>query len=294
MSKLIELILGGIMIGGIYALVGAAVVVVYKSTHVVSIAHGQLLAFGALFFYIFIVELHIPIILSLLLGLLCTTLVGLAVERFALRPLIGQPLFTAFMMTFTLFIAMDGVFQLILKGESKSYPTFFSQAIFKLGSYNIPVVQMISLIFAMTIFLALAFLFKFTKAGLSMKAAAEGHLLAQSAGVSVKRVFSMGWIISSLVAGMAGVAAAIIMDISYPLPYIGLKGLIVGLCGGMDSLLGALIIGILIGIVEQTGAAYLDPIVGGGTQEVAAYIVLLLVMLIKPYGLFGLVRIERV
>ncbi len=294
MNTLFELILGGIMTGGLYALVGASVVMVYKSTHVVSIAHGQLLAFGALFFYLFLVGLKLPIVLSVLLGLLCVTLLCLFIERFAMRPLIGQPLFTAFMMTFAAFILMDGVFQFILKGQSKAYPSFFSLATIKFGSFTIPTVQLVSLILAFVIFAALALFFKGTRTGLSMKATAEGHLLAQSTGVSVKKVFAMAWVISGLVAGVAGIATAFVIDISYPLPYMGIKGIIVALCGGLDSLLGALVIGIVLGVAEQLGAGYLDPIVGGGTQEVASYAMLLIIMLIKPYGLFGLVRIERI
>jgi branched-chain amino acid transport system permease protein len=104
----------------------------------------------------------------------------------------------------------------------------------------------------------------------------------------------MGWAISAIVAGVAGIATAFVTDISYPLPYIGIKGMIVALCGGLDSFPGTLIIGILLGVAEQVGASYLNPIVGGGIEEVAAYIMLLVIMLIRPYGLFGLARIERI
>lgn len=294
MAGLIELILGGIMIGSLYALIGASVVLVYKSTHVVSMAHGQLLAFGALFFYVFLVGLRLPLIVSLFLALICIVLVGLAVERFALRPLIGQPLFTAFMMTFSVFLAMDGIFQLILMGQSLSYPSYISQATLMIGPLSLPVPQVVSFIFAVIIFIALALFFKYTRTGLSMKATAEDHRLAQSAGVSVKRVFSLVWLISAMVACIGGITTAFVIDIHYPLPYLGIKGMVVALCGGLDSLPGALVIGIFLGVAEQLAAGYLDPIVGGGMEEVAAYVILLAIMLIKPYGLFGLVKIERI
>ena len=294
MVGLIELILGGIMIGSLYALIGASVVLVYKATHVVSMAHGQLLAFGALFFYMFLVGLRLPLIVSLLLALICIVLVGLAVERFALRPLIGQPLFTAFMMTFSVFLAMDGIFQLILMGQSLSYPSYISQATLIIGPLSLPVPQVASFIFAVIIFIALALFFKYTRTGLSMKATAEDHRLAQSAGVRVKRVFSLVWVISAMVACIGGINTAFVIDIHYPLPYLGIKGMVVALCGGLDSLPGALVIGIFLGVAEQLAAGYLDPIVGGGMEEVAAYVILLAIMLIKPYGLFGLVKIERI
>jgi branched-chain amino acid transport system permease protein len=282
------------MIGSLYALIGASVVLVYKATHVVSMAHGQLLAFGALFFYMFLVGLRLPLIVSLFLALICIVLVGLAVERFALRPLIGQPLFTAFMMTFSVFLAMDGIFQLILMGQSLSYPSYISQATLIIGPLRLPVPQVASFIFAVIIFIALALFFKYTRTGLSMKATAEDHRLAQSAGVRVKRVFSLVWVISAMVACIGGINTAFVIDIHYPLPYLGIKGMVVALCGGLDSLPGALVIGIFLGVAEQLAAGYLDPIVGGGMEEVAAYVILLAIMLIKPYGLFGLVKIERI
>jgi branched-chain amino acid transport system permease protein len=127
-----------------------------------------------------------------------------------------------------------------------------------------------------------------------MRATAEDHRLAQSTGIVVKTIFSYIWILSGTVAAIAGIATANVMDIYYMLPYIGINGLIVAICGGLDSLSGALIVGLLLGVVENVGAAYLDPLVGGGIKDVAGYVVLLLVLLIRPYGLFGLVKIERI
>jgi branched-chain amino acid transport system permease protein len=127
-----------------------------------------------------------------------------------------------------------------------------------------------------------------------MRATAEDHRLAQSVGVSVKNIFSYIWILSALVAAVGGIATANVMDVYYMLPYIGINGLIVAICGGLDSLLGAFIAGLLLGVVENVGAGYLDPLVGGGIKDVAAYVVLLLILLIRPYGLFGLARIERI
>ena len=143
-------------------------------------------------------------------------------------------------------------------------------------------------------FAALSLIFKYTKLGLGMRATAEDHRLAQGTGITVRNIFSYIWILSAIVAAVAGIATANVMDIYYMLPYIGISGLIVAICGGLDSLLGALVVGLLLGVVENLGAAYLDPLVGGGVKDVAAYVVLLLVLLIRPYGLFGLVKIERI
>ncbi len=284
----------GLMVGSLYALVGAAVVLVYKSTHVVSLAHGQLVAFGALFFWLFLGGLGLPLWVSLIPAFILTALLGLMIERLTLRPLIGQPLFAAFLMTFAIFILLEGAYVLYLKGGSRSLPPFLPTGNLVIHGLSIPINQLVSFCVAILLFVGLSLVFKYTKLGLGMRATAEDHQLAQSAGIKVRNIFSYIWILSALVAAVGGIATANVMDIYYMLPYIGINGLIVAICGGLDSLLGALMVGLLLGVVENVGAGYLDPLVGGGVKDVAAYVVLLLVLLIRPYGLFGLVRIERI
>lgn len=284
----------GIMIGSLYSLVAAGVVLVYKSTHVVSLAHGQLVAFGALFFWLFLGGLGLPFWISLIPAFLLVALMGLLIERLALRPLIGQPLFTAFLMTFAVFITLEGVFVLYLKGETRALPAFLPTENLVVGGVSIPINQLISFCAAIVLFVGLSLLFKYSKMGLGMRATAEDHRLAQGTGINVRNIFSYIWILSAVVAAVGGIATANVMDIYYMLPYIGINGLIVAICGGLDSLLGALVVGLFLGFVENVGAAYLDPLVGGGVKDVAAYVVLLLVLLIRPYGLFGLVKIERI
>ena len=294
MNQFLQYFLTGALIGGLYAVVAASVVLVYKSTQVVSIAHGQLLAFGALFLWMCMAVLGLPLWFSFLLALAFAIILGFAVERIAMRPLIGQPLFAAFLMTFSIFLILDGIFQLILKGQSRGLPPFLPKGVVDIGGVNLPISNLFSFGVALFIFLLLALFFKYTKVGLGMRATAEDHQLAQSTGIGVKTIFSLIWILSSLVATVAGVAIANVMDIHFPLPYIVIKGLIVALFGGLESLSGALIGGIFLGVIENVCAGYLDPIVGGGVQEVAAYAFLLIILMVKPYGLFGLVRIERI
>jgi branched-chain amino acid transport system permease protein len=294
MSGFLQQAITGLMIGSLYALVASGIVLVYKSTHVVSLAHGQLVAFGALFFWIFLGGLELPFWISLIPAFVLIALIGLLIERLTLRPLIGQPLLAAFLMTFAIFIALEGVFVLYLKGETRTLPSFLPTGNVIVYGISIPINQLISFCAAILLFIAISLLFKYTKVGLGMRATAEDHRLAQSAGINVRSIFSYIWILSAIVAAVAGIATANVMDIYYMLPYIGINGLIVAICGGLDSLLGALVVGLLLGVVENVGAAYLDPLVGGGVKDVAGYMVLLLVLLIRPYGLFGLVRIERI
>jgi len=219
---------------------------------------------------------------------------GWTVERFAMRPLIGQPLFAAFLTTFAVYLMMDGIFQLILKGESASFASFLPGGSVSIAGVPLPITQLVSFGGCLLLFLCLALFFRYTKIGLGMRATAEDHQLAQSTGVTVRSIFSSIWVLSALVATVAGIALANVMDIYYPLPTLGIKGLVVALVGGLESLPGALLAGLLLGVLENVSAGYLDPVVGGGVKEVAAYVLLLLVLLIKPYGLLGLVRIERI
>ncbi len=294
MTEFLQLLVIGLLEGGLYAMVAVAMVLVYKSTHVVSLAHGQFMGFGALAFWFVLVQLKMPIVVALVLALCFAAAVGWAVERFAMRPLIGQPLFAAFLTTFATFLMMDGLFQLILKGESASFAAYLPLGSISVAGKPLPTTQLASFGASLLLFAGLAVFFRFTKVGLGMRATAEDHQLAQSTGITVRSIFSYIWMLSTVVATFAGIALANVSDIYFTLPYMGIKGLIVALVGGLDSLPGALLAGLLLGVLENVSAGYLDPIVGGGVKEVAAYVLLLLVLLIRPYGLLGLVRIERI
>ncbi len=294
MTNFLQLFLLGLLEGGLYAMVAAAIVLVYKSTHVVSLAHGQLMGYGALAFWFTLTVLKVPLVLSILIALVCLAVFGWLIERIAMRPLIGQPLFAAFLTTFALFLVGDGIFQLILKGKAFSFAAYLPSGMISVIGVPLPITQVISFGVCLLLFLGLAIFFQRTKAGLGIRATAEDHQLAQSTGISVRAIFSLIWVISAMVATIAGVSLANVMDIYYTLPLVGIKGLTVALVGGLESLPGALLAGLLLGVLENVSAGYLDPLVGGGVKEVAAYVLLLFILLVKPYGLMGLVRIERI
>jgi branched-chain amino acid transport system permease protein len=294
MTNFMQFFISGLLVGGIYSLVAVIVVLVYKSTRVVSIAHGQLLAFSALFFWFFIGGLGCPLWISFFIALILSGLMGFLVERLTMRPLIGQPLFSAFLMTFAIFMFLNGGFQLYLQGQSRAFPPFLPKGIIHLQGVSVSQDQVISFLISIFFFMLLVLFFKFTRVGLNMRATAEHHSLAQSAGIRVRTIFTIVWIMSAIGACIAGIAAANVMDIHYPLPFIGIKGLIVAILGGLESIGGAFLAGLILGVVENVAGGYLDPIVGGGVMEVAAYVVLLFILLVKPYGLFGLEEIERI
>jgi branched-chain amino acid transport system permease protein len=230
----------------------------------------------------------------LLLALASGALLGFLTERLCLRPLIGQPLFSSFLMTFGIFMFLDGVLQLILKGRTWGLPSFLPTGTITVGGAKLFVGDLVSFAICLAMFLMTMLIFRYTKFGLGMRATAESHQLAQSVGINVRTIFSMVWILSAIVAVVAGITAARVMDIYFPLPWLIAKGLVVAMVGGLDSLGGALVAGLVLGLLENVTAGYLDPIVGGGIKEVAAYVLLLFILLVSPQGLFGLIRIKRV
>jgi len=294
LEAFLQYLIIGLLEGGPYALVGVSIVLVYKATQVASLAHGHILTFGAIFFFLFYSQLGLPLIIALSLTFAATCLLGLIIERIALRPLIGQPLFAAFLVTFCMFLVLDGVYNLFLQGRVLDFPDFLPPGRFELAKASVPLSQFVSFIACLILFGLLGLFFRLTKMGLSMLATAENHKLAQSTGINVKKTFSLAWGLSALVATVAGMATANVMEISFPLPYIVIKALIVALFGGLNSIVGALVGGLVLGILENVAAGYIDPLVGGGVKDVAAYAMLLVILLVRPYGLFGQVRIERI
>lgn len=294
MENLLQFAISGVLVGGLYSLIGMAVVLVYKSTHIVSFAHGEFLAFGAFFFWILVEVFGAPVWIGLIGALAGAGIIGLLTDRIAMRPLIGESEFTAFLMTFSVFMFLDGIYQLLLAGQARAYPPFFPQGVFGFGEVYVSQSLLICFAIAIATFVLLGFFFKHSKKGLGLRATAEDHRLAQSAGVSVKSIFTFVWALSAVTAAIGGIVNANVLGIYTTLPLIVFKGLVVAIFGGLDSLGGAMLAGCLLGFFENVGAGYIDPYVGGGIRDVAAYVMLLVILLIKPYGIFGLPRIERI
>lgn len=295
MTTFLQLVITGLIVGSLYAIVGATVVLIFKATQVLSLAQGSILAMGALFFWFAFVTWELPFWLSLLLAIVFAAIMGAALERFTMRPLIGQSLFAAFFMTVAISLGLDGVLALILKGVGRVYPPFLPAGKLSFAGITIPLDHLTIFGVVLLLFFLVALFFRYTKAGLGMRATSEDHQLAQSTGISVKFVFSAIWVMAAVLATVGGIGIASVMGIHFFLPAaMIIKGVVAALFGGLDSLPGVLLGGLALGVFENITAGYLDPFVGGGFKDAAAYIMLLFILLVRPYGLFGLVRIERI
>jgi branched-chain amino acid transport system permease protein len=283
-----------VAIGSIYALVALGFVLIYKATDVLNMAQGEMLMIGAWFSFSMIVDYGIPFVPAFFLTLLFSMALGLAIERVALRPLIGQPVISVIMVTIGLSIALRALVIAIWGTQFQRYPTPIQDSVVNLGPIPIAEVYIWSLVISLLLVGGLTLAFRFTRMGIAMRAVADDQQAALSVGISVRRIFAMAWIISAVVSTIGGILLANIQGVGIALSAVGLKALPVGIVGGLDSIPGAIVGGILIGVLENLSSGYLDAPLGGGVREVVPYVLLVLILLVKPYGLFGKERIERV
>ena len=292
MDFFLQLLVNGISLGFLYALSALGFVMIFKSSSVLNLAHGELLAIGAFLFLVLSAWAKLPIIVSFALTLIGTFSLGFVVERFFLRPLIGENLIEVIMMTLGLGIMFKGLLLFIFGGDIHAYPDFLPEALsLSIGAVNIPSVNMAAFIIGILFLIVFGFFFKYSAQGIYMRSVADNQPAALSLGVHVRRVFALSWAIAFLVAAMSGIVLGIINGINvHELSAIGLKVFPVVILGGLDSIGGAILGGIIIGLLETFTGGYIST----SLREVIPYVVLVIILMVKPYGLFGLVEIERV
>lgn len=294
MAVFLQLLFSGIMTGGVYALVALGFVLVWKSTGIFNFAQGQILMVAAYIFWAVLVQLSLPLWLAFLVTFLVAACLGLIVERFALRPMIGQPLLAAMMVTLALIAVLEGLVTIIWGSRQEVLPDFFPREPLQLGPVMISQQLLVCFVIAISLFFAFVLFFQRSKLGLAMRATAEDHQVTRSLGIRVSISFALAWVIACIVAAVGGILLGSINGVNMNLSFLGLKAFPVVILGGLDSIPGAIVAGLIVGMLEKLATGYIDPVVGGGFAEIFPFIVLLLVLLVKPYGLFGMKRIERI
>jgi len=292
MEFFFQILINGLSIGFLYALAALGFVMIFKSSSVLNFAHGELMAIGAFVFLVLSTWAKLPIWLAFLITLAGSFSLGFIIERFFLRPLIGEALIEVIMLTVGLAIMLKGLMLFIFGGDIHSYVDFLPQTLtFHWGTIEVPGVYVATFIVGL-IFLGLfGFFFKYSSQGIYMRSVADNQPAAMALGVHVRRVFAISWAIAALVCAMSGIVLGIINGINvHEVSAVGLKVFPVVILGGLDSIGGAILGGIIIGLLETFTGGYIS----SGLREVIPYIVLIVILMIKPYGLFGLVEIERV
>ncbi len=292
---LLQLIITGIAVGAVYSLMALGFVLIYKASTVVNFGPGELVLFGAYIAWATILNMKLPLVVAFPLTLVVAILLGLVIERGVLRPLIGEPIISVIMVTFGFASVIRGVLNMSWGSDTRPFPALFSSAPLHLGPVPVSPVHLWSFVMVMLLLAAFSVFFKFSLIGTAMRATADNQQVAQSLGVSVKGVFALSWCIATVVSALGGIILGSIRGgVDFSLADYGLKVFPVVILGGLDSVAGAIVGGILIGVLENLSGGYLDPILGGGVKEVAPFVVLVLILMIRPYGLFGKIDVERV
>jgi branched-chain amino acid transport system permease protein len=295
MTFLFQLIVTGLALGMIYALIAIGFVIILKCSEAFNIAQGHFVMIGGYLGYTFLVTFGLPIWATLLAAIAVAIIMGLVIERLTLRPLVGQPVLAIVMVTIALATVLEGVATLIWGGEYKTYHGMLPTMTVTLGEISIPPESLIGLIVSVVAVVILMLLFRYTKIGLAMRATAEDLQVVQSVGIKATTVYAVSWVIASVVGVIGGILLGGVSGVMIPLAQIGLKAFAVVLLGGVNSIGGAIVAGIILGMLENVAAGYLDPILpGGGMAQVFPFAVMIIVLVFRPYGLFGLARIERI
>jgi branched-chain amino acid transport system permease protein len=293
---LLQLVISGLVIGSIYSAVALGFVIIYKATRVVNFAQGELLMVGAYVCYAFLVQMHVPFWAALLLTILFGMVLAMFVERLILRPMIGEPIISIIMVTIGLSLVLRSLVAAVWGTEILVYePKLFPQEMIEIAGLPISLEFVWCFVLSVVLLAVFSVFFKYSKAGVAMRATAFNQQVAQSMGISVKHIFALSWVISAVVSGIGGVLIGNINGINSSLYHFGLKVFPATILGGLDSILGAALGGMIIGILENLSDGFAKTYLNlSGVKEVAPYIFLVIILMIKPYGLFGTKEIERV
>jgi branched-chain amino acid transport system permease protein len=292
MEFFLQLLVNGISLGLLYALSALGFVMIFKSSSVLNFAHGELVAIGAFLFLVMSAWAKLPILVAFALTLVGSFAMGFIIERFFLRPLIGEALIEVIMLTVGLAAMFKGLMLFVFGGDIHSYPQFLPEGLsLEFGAVSVPSVYMATFIIGILFLVIFGLFFKYSSQGIYMRSVAGNQPAALSLGVHVRRVFALSWAIAALVCAMSGIVLGTINGVNvHNLSAIGLKVFPVVILGGLDSIGGAILGGIIIGMLETFTGGY----VSTSLREIIPYVVLVVILMVKPYGLFGLVEIERV
>jgi branched-chain amino acid transport system permease protein len=293
-EMLLSGLISGVLTGGLYGLLAISFILIYKASGVLNFAQGEMAMVGAYIIFFVLVQLHLPIILGLLVGIILAGLFGWVIHETALRPLIGQPVFSMMMMTVAFSLFFRGITSVIWGPIILPAPELVPLKTLSIGIAKFSLVGVVSFVCAGLAAIGFTIFFRFTKRGLLMRAVCEDHQLAEATGISVRSILDQVWILAAVVATVGGVLVSQTTAVGDITANVAMKALPVALLVGLESIPGALLGGVIIGVSEIVASLYFDSFTRGGMMETFPFVVMLLVLIIRPYGLFGMKKIERV
>ncbi|NIS61213.1 MAG: branched-chain amino acid ABC transporter permease [Proteobacteria bacterium] len=301
MELFVQMFVTGIMLGSIYALVALGWTLIYKCSGVLNLAMGELTLIGAYVcitlygWFTPIMPVTTTFIFAMFFTLVTGVILGLLTEHLVLRPMIGEPVLSVIMITVGLSFFFKGMIFTFFGADTRVFdPPVFPLKPIMFGSIAIGSVYLWSFIAAIILLVVFVCFFKYTRWGLSMQATADDEMAALSLGVSAKFVYALAWGIAFMAAGVGGTLLGNINGLNYSVGYLGLLVLPAVVLGGLNSVPGAIVGGLIIGILQNLTGVYLDKFFPGGVKEIAPFAIMVIFLLFKPYGFWGWERIERV
>ena len=288
------LLTNGVMIGLMYALIALGFVLIYKATDAINFAQGEFVMFAG-FIAAGAADLAgAPFWVSALLAIGGMIALGFGLERVVLRPMIGRPVIAVVMATFGLAAVLRGTATMAFGAGTRVIDMPISDEPIDLGLVTVPPIQLLGAGVSLVFLVAFTWFFLRSRVGIAMRAVADSQQVAMAVGIDVRRYFALAWAMAGIVSALGGVIWGAMLSVDNQLALVGLKVFPVVILGGLDSVIGAVVGGLIVGVVENLAAGYLDPYVGGGTKDFAPYLLMILVLMIRPEGIFGRRRIERV
>ena len=288
--EVIQLLISGISQGCVYGLIALGFVLIYKATEMVNFAQGDIMMLGAYVAITFISVWDWPYWWAIPATIAVMAVIGVVVERLLLRPMIGEPHFAVLMLTIGLGFVLRAIAGAIWGNEPRALPTPFSGEVIKLGEAIIGYENLAIVVGTAVLCLLMWAFFRFTRLGVAMQAASQNQLAAFYVGIPVKRIYSLVWALSAAIAGVAGILTAPVSLVDPLIGFVGIKAFAAAIVGGFGSMPGAIIGGLLVGLVEQFAGLYLPP----GFSDMSAYVLLLIVLMVRPQGLFATMQKKKV
>jgi branched-chain amino acid transport system permease protein len=289
-----QLFASGIAVGCLYALIALGFVLVIKATDILNFAHGEIIMISALICYFLMTKYHFSFLPAVLITVLIAAFMGVLTERLVLRPMLGEPIFAVVMITIGLSIFLRSLAGIIFGHDNYVFPSPFPKEPMNLAGITLSTTQVWVMVSTAVLVVLFFIFFKYSRMGLAMRGTANNQETALLMGISTKRVFAMVWGIAFVTAAIAGIFLANVMVVNIGLTFTAISAFPAIILGGLESIPGAIIGGLAIGVIENLAGGYLDQVIGGGVKDVTPFVVLFLMLMFKPYGLFGKEEIERV
>lgn len=294
MNELVQLLVNGVSMGCIYGLVALGFILIFNATGVINFAQGEFVMIAGFVVAAALGVYGAPLWLAVAVGLGGMIGFGFGLERVMLRRLIGRPIIAVVMATIGLAAVLRGLGPLVWGAETRPLQLPISDEPIVWGPFFIPPIQLLGALVSLLFVGAFGWFFLKSRKGIAMRAVADSQQVAMAMGINVERYFALAWAMTGVVSALGGIIWGSLLGVDVHLALVGFKVFPVVILGGLDSIPGAIVGGLIVGVVENVAAGYVDPYVGGGTKDFIPYVLMIVALMVRPYGIFGKTIIERV